>query len=946
MGKEFIGAKWWKVDFHAHSPGSYDFSSEEGIEKSEDKPSYDEWLNTYIESDIDLVVVTDHDSVNGYFEIKSIYDQLEAELQNRISVLPGIEVTSNQNIHVLGIFSENTAESVLHKIKEDLFPSTNKEGSTVSPKSAEQVIEYISNAGGIAIPAHVDGPSGLFRNSVSDTRTIDRIVSEISNGQSNHALAMELTDARYLDPSNNFLSDIEENNTAERLIREKIHRFVQQRTWIPVLGSDSHFLNGDSAPVGLAEHQIKFPGSHFTWVKMETPTFEALSVAFLEGENAFIPSISTSNNPNEVDFSYISKIEVSHKSKNQIYKFSPWNNSLIGGRGTGKSTIIELIRLVNNRFDELPDAVYREISWFSPNKNEMEKSFWDETTEIKFEFIDAGTPFVVKWCGSNPHEFNLYKNNSDKEENRLSGKPSEHFPISIFSQKQIYETARDPQIFMEIIDQQPEVSQLRLEQRIFESKSKIGDLYSELIKVINNSQIIESKRARLQVVNNQIDKYSSIVDSPEFIKVSRLNTFKSQFNSGFSRVANLGKPDELKSIKQEMFKLKLSFDEKLMDSSIANSISCSIDEIICSLADINGGYEKISSLLVNLPLEDLKSEINEIIAENYSAISQDDIHDESFSVSASVKQQVLSLKQEAAELESELKIASDGESLQKIQTEITDEINNLRDLRKNLRDSRTRVAQRINSTNSNLEIKIHALGSLDSFQKFEAKVREAFSIKDSYKDVFEHFASTINKSKFNYRDPGQVNRYYRAIDEIISALQEDGKNTIRSLPYGGKFIDRFNNKEITEIAQKLALDIPKDSIEIRYRPEGERSFKDITEGSPGQKTAALLAALLVIDKTPLVLDQPEDDLDNKLITNLIVENLQKAKMSRQVIIATHNANIVVNGDSENVISVGAGVIPEIENQGSAHATDTRESICSILEGGRAAFDRRYNKLSI
>ena len=74
----------------------------------------------------------------------------------------------------------------------------------------------------------------------------------------------------------------------------------------------------------------------------------------------------------------------------------------------------------------------------------------------------------------------------------------------------------------------------------------------------------------------------------------------------------------------------------------------------------------------------------------------------------------------------------------------------------------------------------------------------------------------------------------------------------------------------------------------------------IEQGSPGQKTAALLAFILSYGDEPLLLDQPEDDLDNELIYDLIVQQLRKTKGKRQVIVVTHNANIVVNGDAEMV----------------------------------------------
>ena len=98
---------------------------------------------------------------------------------------------------------------------------------------------------------------------------------------------------------------------------------------------------------------------------------------------------------------------------------------------------------------------------------------------------------------------------------------------------------------------------------------------------------------------------------------------------------------------------------------------------------------------------------------------------------------------------------------------------------------------------------------------------------------------------------------------------------------------------------------------------GGKKFQPIAEGSPGQKTAALLAFILSYGTEPLILDQPEDDLDNHLIYDLIVQQLRETKLRRQIIVVTHNANIVVNGDA---------------------------SVCEIMEGGSQAFEQRYRRI--
>ena len=137
-------------------------------------------------------------------------------------------------------------------------------------------------------------------------------------------------------------------------------------------------------------------------------------------------------------------------------------------------------------------------------------------------------------------------------------------------------------------------------------------------------------------------------------------------------------------------------------------------------------------------------------------------------------------------------------------------------------------------------------------------------------------------------------------------------------------------------------------MRVKYaRSDSSKDFVDLKQGSAGQKAAAILAFLLSNGDEPIIIDQPEDDLDNALIYDLIVKQLHESKNRRQVIVATHNPNIVVNGDSELVHSFHFknGQV-QIAHSGGLDDKDIREDICTIMEGGREAFTRRYKRMEI
>ena len=123
---------------------------------------------------------------------------------------------------------------------------------------------------------------------------------------------------------------------------------------------------------------------------------------------------------------------------------------------------------------------------------------------------------------------------------------------------------------------------------------------------------------------------------------------------------------------------------------------------------------------------------------------------------------------------------------------------------------------------------------------------------------------------------------------------------------------------------------------------------DINEGSPGQKCAAILAFILNSGENPLIIDQPEDDLDNSLIYSLVVRSIREMKKKRQIIIVTHNPNIPVLGDAEGIIilernSEGKVSFRKDKKAGCIEEIEIRKGICEIMEGGPDAFRKREKK---
>ena len=143
-------------------------------------------------------------------------------------------------------------------------------------------------------------------------------------------------------------------------------------------------------------------------------------------------------------------------------------------------------------------------------------------------------------------------------------------------------------------------------------------------------------------------------------------------------------------------------------------------------------------------------------------------------------------------------------------------------------------------------------------------------------------------------------------------------------------------RELEELTVGLA-------VEVLLRMEGERGLRSLEQLSKGQRATALLLLLLGASDVPLIIDQPEDDLDNNFIYKGVVQRLRELKGKRQIIAGTHNANVPVLGDAELIVALegdGSHGRPYEGGVGSLDERAVRTLAEDILEGGSAAFNAR------
>lgn len=182
--------------------------------------------------------------------------------------------------------------------------------------------------------------------------------------------------------------------------------------------------------------------------------------------------------------------------------------------------------------------------------------------------------------------------------------------------------------------------------------------------------------------------------------------------------------------------------------------------------------------------------------------------------------------------------------------------------------------------------------------------------------------------------------------EVLEQLVDDDGNKVFTKADAVDIIKRLGEWTTKCKLERCAIEDRPDIKVSRSvdKPDGSKVHltRDFAKLSLGQQQAILLTVLLFSKtRVPLIIDQPEDNLDSEFIYKTVVSSLRRIKESRQVIIVTHNPNIAVLGDAELIIPLrGASEFSVIRERGSIDTAETKNIVCTILEGSQKAFKRR------
>ncbi|UKL13571.1 TrlF family AAA-like ATPase [Dissulfurimicrobium hydrothermale] len=922
----YPGSRWWKFDFHTHTPASRDtYWARNNINLSPE-----EWLLEYMRAEIDCVAVTDHNSGAWIDDLKKAYANMKAQAEagnppegfRKLTIFPGVEISVQGGIHLLAIFEPDAKtgdiDTLLGKVD---YNGSKGDSDGVTRKGIAAVLEAILESGAIPIPAHADADKGLLavRPGTQKSRIDANTVRQALDVEG--VLAVEWVDSNKKD----YLTCVKKQ--AKKLTR--------------ILGSDCHTFHGNAVP-----------GSRYTWVKMAKPTLDGLRLALLDGNGVSIRrSDEGTFDPFKTPAHFITAIEIGSarymgNGQAERIELTPFYNALIGGRGTGKSSFVHALRLAYGRNDELNSLSgnaepLRQFESFRkvPKARDDEGALRVET-EICAELMREGQLSRLRW--QNPGSPQIIVEEKDANgtwcESGSQAVNPERFPIRLFSQGQIAAMAGESrQALLSVIDEAAQVGKLKRE---FEEEKR------SFLTQRARLRELEGKLADRHEVERRLHEVVRKLDA--FAQAHHAEVLKAHAHAQNQR-------REVEQLLKQMHALPERIEDVARDLILDDWSSGVFDD--ASDADVLEWRKKADDAVqqVRQALEQASS----ALAENARLLEQDpllavwrkrtdkaqaDFEDLQKSLAAqgvNDPQAFGQLVQERQYLEAQLKrldqIKAERDTLEEA---IAAQWQKVVEAREAITSTRAEFVKKTLDGNPYVRIEVVPFG-------FDARVIER-SLRELLEATDDRFENDILAMAAAGNPTGGLAFKIAQADDRKAAL-DSSKKQLQTIAdaFGGHFKNYLKKKlERPEFADHIQCWFPEDDLRIQYSRRADGTdWAALTQGSQGQRSAALLAFLLAFGEEPLVLDQPEDDLDNHLIYDLIVRQIRESKLRRQLVIVTHNPNIVVNGDAElvHVLDFRGGQCRVVE-RGALQENSVREEVCRVMEGGRDAFERRWKRL--
>ena len=879
---EYTKARFWKCALQVNP---YDYISYRGSVPEMTEEEYNRELLRYAEeSKIKVIGIADHGNVNEVDAIRNLMGE------KNIIVFPGFEITSSEKVHFVCLFPEDTTKDDLNLYMGNLGIKKSSGGTWPSTLTGNDLLKEVDALGGFAYAAHCTGDSGILKEKMY------------------HVWTNPLLKATQIPSALDDLKN-DECNKYYLILKNKTPEYKRENP-IAIINAKAV-----AKPEDLADEKAS------CLIKMTRPCFQSFKRAFQDPESR----IRLHSDVSKEHYSCFESLKITGGYLGgALIDFSKHLNAVIGGRGTGKSTLLESIR-------------------YALDMRPIGKNAQKQHDDIIKENLgkEGGTiELVVRSSTMNGKLFTITRRYGESvsvrdEGGKLSSfAPSDILPgIEIYGQNEIYEIAQDKDL------------QLRLLSRFLESDKKDGErkiqkALDDLIK--NREKLLEAE-----------GKVSELED--EVVNLDKLEEKREQCRS-------LGLEEKLKTIQllakeKELLKRVVEEEGQNLDQAFQAVKDSLPDTVFLSESALSNLPHVESLRKLRLELDGLRGKAEVLLGSWQSEYDKAKENIKKLVDECNSGRQ----KEEAAFTESFYDLPSfKGKSGPEMGVELHDLIKDIERIRpkKTLIENRRKVIEELRSQRTSILDELYAFRVERSTQfnkslkklnkRLKGKLQLEVKSESDYSSVISFLSDcgleNVRRKRLSWIEEAQKFSPIKLAELIMQGRESLEKSdwNITDTVIGALL--KMTKEQVLKLEENELPDVI--SIKLNTAHEGPENFKPMDKLSAGQKCTAILHLLLLQNHDPLIMDQPEDNLDNAFIADRIVTELRSAKLLRQFVFATHNANIPVFGDAEWI-----GVFEASENrasipknaQGAIDVDEIKEKAANILEGGKAAFNQRKAK---
>jgi hypothetical protein len=828
---------------------------------------------------IEVIGVTDH------YRVQESTSLVQAARSNGLFAFSGFEAVAKDGVHFLCLFDPDK-DSVLERFIGECGIHDSKEASPTGSLDSEELLARTKGWGSACIAAHVTADQGGLLKKLSGQTRVNVWKSD---------LLLACAIAGPVDGTPDGIRQILEN---------KVGEYFRNR---PVAIINACDVN--------SPEDLKKDGAS-SLIKMSTVSVEALRQAFLDPESRIRLN---SDPPPEPHAEFLAMTWEGGFLAETAVHFNESLNVLVGGRGTGKSTMVESMRYalgldpMGEEARKAHEGVVRNVLRSGTKISLLVRSHKPSRRLYVIERSVPNPPIVKDEAGE-----------------VLTLSPRDVMPgVEVFGQHEISELTKSREKLTLLLE--------RFVDRDLSLSGRKGKLKLELER--SRSRIVDVRR-EMKVLDERLAALPNLEETQK-------------------RFQEAGLEERLKEksllIREE--RVFASFAERLEPvGALHNELmeTLPLDAAFASPKALEGLPNAAILVEIESVMGKLSAKLKAVADQLAKALTEADSSVAGVRARWDVKRKVIEDTYEKLLRELQ-KSKIDGAEFIRLRKQI-EELRPLRDKKESLkRDLGAHESQRRKLLAEWEDIKASEYREIQSAaRKVSRKLKNRVQVEVTMAGNREPLTKLLAEVGGNLKAALERLQSMGQLSLLDFAQRcREGKEALMqrySLPAGSA--ERIAQSEIDLFMRIEELDLPATTkIELNTAQEGESpTWQTLEDLSTGQKATAVLLLLLLESEAPLIVDQPEDDLDNRFITEGVVPIMRQEKRHRQFLFSTHNANIPVLGDAELILGLAASgegreghakIAPE--HMGSIDSRPVRELVEEILEGGKDAFEMRRSK---